>query len=50
MEFAFLGVSTRVDVTSSNGTGNGAVVLSVQPGSPADQAGAPRQVREGRTA
>ena len=43
VEFAFLGVSTRVDVTSANGKGDGAVVVSVEPSSPADQAG----VKEG---
>ena len=43
VEFAFLGVSTRADITATNGTGDGALVLSVEPSSPADQAG----VKEG---
>jgi putative serine protease PepD len=43
VEFAFLGVSTRAESTSSAVVGDGAIVVSVSSGSPADQAG----VKEG---
>jgi putative serine protease PepD len=43
VEFAFLGVSTRAESTSSAVIGDGAIVVSVSAGSPADQAG----VKEG---
>jgi putative serine protease PepD len=43
VEFAFLGVSTRAESTSSAVIGDGAIVVSVAAGSPADQAG----VKEG---
>jgi len=39
VEFAFLGVSTRVESTSATGVGDGAIVVAVTSGSPADKAG-----------
>ena len=39
VEFAFLGVSTRVEDTSTTGVGDGAIVVAVTSGSPADKAG-----------
>ena len=39
VEFAFLGVSTRVEATSATGVGDGAIVVSVTANSPADKAG-----------
>lgn len=39
VEFAFLGVSTRVESTTTAGVGDGAIVVSVTSGSPADKAG-----------
>jgi len=39
VQFAFLGVSTRSDSTSAAVVGDGSIVVSVESGSPADQAG-----------
>ena len=39
VEFAFLGVSTRVESTTAGGVGDGAIVVAVTASSPADKAG-----------
>jgi putative serine protease PepD len=39
VEFAFLGVSTRVESTTAAGVGDGAIVVAVTASSPADKAG-----------